>query len=115
MKQKIHWQNPTSEEEVKLHAIKLTLGRQHQGLLTFIFDARQPQLRLPPDELLKEGGYLSGGEYLLLQIALDIWRGDGNATLARILEIFSNSRWLHFFWGIFHLKGIPTEKDLDHA
>lgn len=41
---------------------------------------------------LKDGGYLSSGEKLMLRIAFDFWNAHGQANFARMLEVLDRDR-----------------------
>ena len=81
-----YWQQVSGFERRQFQAIS-TLTSQNPQLLTFLFDPKASQLRLPVDRLLKEARGLSSGEYLLVKIAIDLWCEQGQVQIHQLLNL----------------------------
>ncbi|MBX9767152.1 MAG: hypothetical protein K2X47_07770 [Bdellovibrionales bacterium] len=79
------WQGATKSDQEMYGAISL-LFRSHPELLDFLFDKRRARLRLSPVEMLDGLRGFSGGEQVLIRVAMDLWSGCGNTKLSRMLE-----------------------------
>lgn len=83
------WQGATQSDREIYIVIKM-IFHSHPKLLDFFFDKVHARLRYEPMKMLKALGALSGGEQILVRIAMDVWSGSGNAKLWRILEILDD-------------------------
>lgn len=62
---------------------------QSPQLLKFLFHPEIPQLRLPPEELLREALGFSSGDLILVRIAIDLWCEQGNLPLHQVFGLDS--------------------------
>ncbi len=80
-----NWSQHFVAENVLLQAMR-HLFRSNPNLLSFTFDTNEPQLRRSAGALLQEARGLSGGENLLVRIALDLWNQSGAVSLSEVVE-----------------------------
>ncbi len=73
-----------------IKSIKILLS-DHPKLFNFMFDQKAARLKAPSDRILDEAQHLSSGEYLLVQVALDLWDGSGHALFKDLRSILSHS------------------------
>ena len=102
------WDCVSFPDSRRLETISLLI-RANEPLLRFIFDLKRPRLRDDAKILLKEAQKLSSGERLLIQAAIDFWRGEGNTRLSDILRDWDTSNLVSFVRAICHLKSIREE------
>lgn len=86
-----------------------TLFRGDERLIYFFFNHKRPELRASVVELLREARSLSGGEYLLIQAALDFWNGEGGLKLADLLSGLDDENILSFVRAILGWREIDVE------
>ncbi len=79
------WEEASRGEILKGEAISLVF-LDHPYLEDFFFDPKMAQLKASPLEILELSKSFSSGERLLIQVALDIWSGTGEAKLSEVLE-----------------------------
>jgi hypothetical protein len=72
------WVSADKSELVLFAAIALFLRSE---LLEFIFDPREPRLRLPPEELQCRSRSLCSSDRALIKLAVDIWCGVGGISV----------------------------------
>jgi hypothetical protein len=77
---------------------------KHPKLLHFLFDRHEPCLRQDAETLLYEAGVLSTGEQILIQVALDLWSGEGGARLGEIVERLDPGTYFNLLAGLRHLR-----------
>jgi len=75
-----------SKTDLRLFEAVSRVFRNHPYLLEFLFDPREPRLRLLSEELLERSRDFSSGEDLLIRVALDLWSGGGEARIWELLE-----------------------------
>ena len=68
----LEWKNLNKDERVRTDAIKLFLGR-FPNVTDYLFHKTRPELRKSPDKIRAGMGFLSSGEQLLANVALDLW------------------------------------------
>ncbi len=76
------------------------LFRADDRLLEFVFNPVKAELRTSAQNLIKEGRSLSSGEQLLIRVALDIWSGEGHATVGDLLTVIDYSRFEDVIWAM---------------
>lgn len=86
-----------------------TLLRHDERLIYFLFHHMDSKLRLSASELLAEATGLSGGEYLLVQAALDFWNGEGHLNLAQALRSWDDDNITAFVRAVLSLRSIDIE------
>lgn len=69
----------------RLQAISL-LFANNPNLLKFMFLPDRRGLSAPPSELLEFANGFSSGEKILVQVALDLWSGEGHAQMGDVVE-----------------------------
>ncbi len=72
-------------DSLKIQAIHC-LFESDERLLYFLFHHKKLELRESASELLKEARCFSRGEFLMVQVALDIWCGEGHVKLPELLS-----------------------------
>ena len=78
------WSELDRLDKVKLEAIQILLCH-HSKLFLFLFDPLNYCLNTSPDVLLEKATCFSSGEYILIQMALDIWSSSGYAHIYELL------------------------------
>lgn len=99
------WQYSSLSDSHRLVAIYRLLDGDEK-LLQFLFDLREPKLRLSADCLLSEAECLSHGEKLLILAGIDLWCGEGHLDLGDALSTWDDKNFTHFIQAICHLKEI---------
>jgi hypothetical protein len=85
VKRKVNWKDATAaEQELFIAMTKLFSG--HEKLLDFVFACEKPSLRIYPDALIEQAKGLSGGEHVLVRLALDIWSDSGGVRISELLN-----------------------------
>ena len=84
----ITWKNASESDLEQFESIKCLL-KNHEYLLPYIFDSEKPCLAAPVNELLDCANSFSGGEVVLIQVALDLWSASDNAHLLKVLQTLS--------------------------
>ena len=82
------------------------LFEHDERLLYFFFNHKEPEMRLPAAELLKEARELSRGEYILIQSAIELWNGEGGLRLTEVLNILDDGNLLAFVRSLLYLREI---------
>jgi hypothetical protein len=77
---------------------------KHPRILSFLFDRHEPCLRQDAETLLFDSGVFSGGEQILVQVALDLWSGEGGARLSDIVERLDPGNYFNLLAGLRHLR-----------
>ncbi|MGK5086132.1 hypothetical protein WDW86_01105 [Bdellovibrionota bacterium FG-2] len=75
----------------------------------FFFSPKNPQLRLPPEQLLSEAACFSHEERILIQIALDLWCEQGNAKISDCLEILDDDAFLRVISALVAFRELTLE------
>jgi hypothetical protein len=76
-----------------------SIGRllvRRPDIMKALFDSSFSELRSSPKNILKSFRGLSHGEYLSVQVALDLWSGQGGANLRELLDTWDDEQWAHF-------------------
>jgi hypothetical protein len=103
------WQGAT-ESDREIYIVIRMIFQNHPKLLEFLFDKAYARLRYEPMEMWKALGALSGGEQILVRIAMDVWSGSGNAKLWRILEILDDQSLSNVLNALRTLRRLPPSK-----
>ncbi len=79
-----------STQDINLYANKTfeaiqLVFHKHPSLIDFMFEKNRKRLSDFPENLLKKAIAYSSGEYILIQVALDLWSGSGNVNLYDLL------------------------------
>jgi len=82
------WSVAPSSELRQFRAIAI-LTSQSPQLVAFLFHPTQPQLRLPPAELLKAARSFSSGDYILVKLAVDLWCEQGQVFIHELFNLDS--------------------------
>lgn len=90
-----------------------TLFGSDERLIYFFFNHKNPELRVPGRELLREARCLSRGEYLLVQTAIDFWNGEGHTKISDLIENLDDENFLAVIRGLLQIRGIDLEYLLD--
>ena len=90
----IQWQKATKTDLRLLETVSRVF-KKHPELVKFLFDPKEPKLRLAPEELLAVSINFSSGEDLLIRVALDLWSGGGNAKIWELIEFLDNENLLN--------------------
>jgi hypothetical protein len=85
----------TSSDVGRWQAISLLLSND-SWLLDFIFTSDRSTLIADPQALIEDSRRFSGGQQLLLQIALHIWTDDGGLSLWDIAQRLDEIRFEAF-------------------
>lgn len=99
---------PTIKDMISIHAIHI-LFNSDEPLLDFFFDHKKVNLRGPTNLLLDEAQLLSNTDSLFISIAIDIWAGEANTSLNKILTVLNEDEFLRF------LRAIAYKKELIEA
>jgi hypothetical protein len=95
------WKN-ASVSDRKRYLIIAKLLESHPKLLEYLFHPKKAELSAPPEELLRNP--YSGGEKILIQVAIDLWSSGSGGTqlmdlnsldgthLYRVIEAFTSIR-----------------------
>lgn len=102
----LNWKNPGGHCLLMQEVLNLIFAK-HPKLLHFLFDRHEPCLRQDAETLLNDAGVFSSGEKILVQVALDLWCGQGEARLWDIVERLDLSNYQNVLAGLRHLR--PTE------
>jgi hypothetical protein len=85
LKSTLNWEKASvGENELRIAMTKLFA--QHPQLLPLLFYTAEAKLRHYPDVLLREARCLSSGEFILIQLALDIWNDSGGTRIYDLLN-----------------------------
>jgi hypothetical protein len=102
------WHTVSLSESHRLQTIAILLGTDRR-LMKFLFDFKNPRLRLPTEELLKSSQCFSRGEQLLIAAAIDIWSEAGVFSFASALNHFDDTNMSRLVRAICHLREIREE------
>jgi hypothetical protein len=102
----LNWKSPGGHCLVMQEVLNL-IFLKHPQLLHFLFDRHEPCLRQDAETLLYDAGVFSSGEKILVQVALDLWCGQGEARLWDIVERLDSGNYHNLLAGLRHLR--PTE------
>jgi hypothetical protein len=84
---------PTRSERIAIHCIHILFGGDER-LLQLFFHHKELRLRESPEDLLSEARALSRGEFLLVQVAMDLWCGEGKTNLSDLLTSLDEGNFL---------------------
>jgi len=105
-----NWQNPRASEIRSFEAIERVFS-SHEYLLGGFFEENRARTSLAPDEMLRRTAQYSGGEVLLIKVALDIWSGSGDALVWELLETLDQQTFLNVVAGLTHIRGEKSTMD----
>ena len=89
-----------------------TLLSHDERLIYFFFHHKKAELRLGSAELLAEARFLSCGEYILIQAALDFWNGQGGLRLGDALAALDDENILALVKAMLALREIEFPGDI---
>lgn len=105
----LNWKNPGRAERRMMETLNI-IFTGHPKLLNFLFHEESASLRAEPSLLLTAMGGYSGGEKILIRIALDLWNGSGNVNLWHIIGSLDDDTFVDALLGLLHLRKIdPCE------
>ena len=87
----------------KIRAIHAVFDSDER-LLQFLFHHMKAELRASPTELIEEARVLSCGEFLLVKVALDLWCGQGGATISELLSVLDDQNLIRLMRAICILR-----------
>lgn len=96
------------KDMISIRAIHI-LFNSDEYLLQFFFDHKKLNLRGPTSLLLEEAQSLSSTDGLLISIAIDVWNGESNTPLNKILTELNEDAFLDF------LQAVAYKKELIEA
>ena len=98
------WKNLTEDERVRMDAIKMFLGR-FPKIMEYIFHPTEKCLRKSPQAIRKGMGFMSSGEKLMANIALDLWGGYGSGVhIDDLIAVLDNSAFMNCMKAILKVK-----------
>ena len=89
------------------------LVRSDERLLQFLFHHKECRLRDTVKEILKEAKALNHDERVLVQIAIDMWSGDGGTRLSDILDLIDEDNFLSLIRALLYYRDIGEERWCD--
>ena len=97
------WINPSSRE---LHIFKAIhqVVKKHTKIIDYMFDPKNHRLCADPKDILYEAGILSSSEFLLLQVALDMWSASGNTQIYDLLVNLDEENFINVLNGLLLLR-----------
>ena len=104
----LNWQGAGRHERRMAECLNL-IFQNHPQLLDFLFEKGRARLRREPERLLDGAREFSGGEQVLIRVALDLWNGTGKVRMWEILESLDEENYQHVLAGLRHLR--PIEED----
>jgi len=75
-----------SSADKKLFRFISSICGHNDDLLKFLFDSRNPNLRLPVDSLLKTASGFCSTDYLLIKLSIDIWCEQGSFNFHQLFN-----------------------------
>lgn len=103
----LNWKDPGKDCRLMQEVLNLIFAK-HPKLLHFLFDRHEPCLRQDAETLLVDAGVLSTGERILVQVALDLWSGEGGVCLGEIVERLDSGNYFNLLAGLRHLRLTET-------
>jgi len=91
-----------------LNAISI-LFNHDETLKLFFFSHKEPVLRLPAKNMIKEAYSLPQKDQLLIRVALDYWNRRGYTKLADLLDHFDYETWIQFLHSLATLEEVHEE------
>ena len=104
----LNWHKPGRAERRMMESLNI-IFTGHSKLLEFLFEPDRPKLRQEPEILLRHAAGFSGGERILLRIALDLWCGAGGVSLWHLIEHLDDDSYTNTLVGLRHLREIPVD------
>lgn len=86
MTHSMNWTNASEGDLQRLKACSIVL-KNFPNLLSFMFHKTKPELSYPPLRLMKEIGCFSGGEQVLIRLAMDIWGDEGKLNVMQLMRL----------------------------
>jgi len=77
-----------------------------ERLIYFLFHHKKTELRESPRTLLEEARAFSHGEFLLIQVAIDIWCDQGGAKLSDLFSVLDDDNIFRLLCAIVRLRGL---------
>ncbi|MCB9085777.1 MAG: hypothetical protein H6624_15625 [Bdellovibrionaceae bacterium] len=107
----IDWKVCSAGDKRRLLAIKALLA-SFPGFLLFLFNKEKPELRADAKSLKKFAQSFSSGEQVLINIAIDIWNGEGGIHFNDIYEILDTKNFIAVLKSLDILRGESLHKEL---
>jgi len=76
------------------------------GLLEYLFDPDEAELRCNPSEIIKNSRGYSSGQRVMIRVALDIWSGSGDTKLFDVIEGLDEDRFRKIVRGLLTSRGL---------
>jgi hypothetical protein len=86
----------------------------HSKLLDYLFDKEKAVLRQESAFLIDCASCFSGGEQILIRIALDLWNGSGDVRLWSVIECLDENTYENVLTGLKHLRYIDPDGPTMH-
>ena len=86
---------------------RIFAGDEHWN--QFLFSHKNPELRLPPEDLLAESVCFSHGERILIQVALDLWSEQGKTRLTDLIEVLDEEAFLRVIAALLHFRELAMD------
>ena len=97
----------------KIRAIHALFGSDER-LLQFLFHHKMAELRAEPIELIEQARAFSHGEFLLVQVAIDLWCDQGGSRLSELLSTLDDSILMRLMRAIAIMRGwLEVEEALE--
>lgn len=98
-------ENKKTYEQKLLESIYLVC-KKHPQLVNFTFNKTKTRLSDQPQNILREAFAFSSGEYVLVQVMLDLWSGSGHVNLYDIVSTLDDENFKNVIMALLHLRNI---------
>lgn len=85
------------------------LLKDNPYLLEYLFSHKNAKLSASPDILIQEAGGLAHGEQILIKVAIDLWSGEGSASVGEVISVLSYNNMLNFLNALCHIRDINED------
>ena len=97
--------------DLKLAQTIQILLKHHRHLLSFLFSPNGG-LRLPADRLSYDARAFSHGEYILVQLALDLWCGTNRFHMGDALSVLDDDNFISFLRALMRFRELDVSCEL---
>jgi hypothetical protein len=104
----LNWQRANRYERRMMETLNIIFAG-HYKLLAFLFDEEKAVLRQESAFLIESAFGYSGGEQILIRIALDLWNGGGDVRLWHVIECLDDITYENVLAGLRHLRLIDPD------
>lgn len=108
----LNWKGTTEHCRQMQEVLNLIFAK-HPELLHFLFDRHEPCLRQDAETLLCEAGVFSSGEKILIQVALDLWSGEGQARFWDIVQRLDVWNYFNLLAGLRLLRTTELDEEAE--